>query len=159
MGPNYVNNPLEMTAWEIVLTRLQKKPCITKIFALNSLQQPRPKVNTVRGDSHTLRIVLTCTDFPREAGLDINDVTSYLAAQKTWNVDDRAHRPKILFQWAKTGHRNPTYVVSDWYYEGKIVLDLKNCPVRKFCNIPETCSSALEGGIMEAIEREDSRIG
>ena len=71
---------------------------------------------------------------------------------------DREHRPDILFQWKRAGHRNPTYIVPDWYHRGKIVLDRDNRPVRKFRNIPDTCSSMLEGGIMEAIKREDNRI-
>lgn len=97
-------------------------------------------------------------DFRRDRGLAEHDVTSYLAAQKTWKVEDRNHRPDILFQWKKTGYRNPTYIVPDWYHKGSIVLDPQNCPVRKYRNIPDTCSSMLEGGVMEAIKREDGRI-
>lgn len=71
---------------------------------------------------------------------------------------ERANRPEILFQWEKADHKDPTYIVPDWYHDGKIVLDPDNRPVRKFRNIPDVCSSLLEGGVMEAIKREDSRV-
>lgn len=108
--------------------------------------------------SHPQQNPLIVIDFPREQGLAEHDVTCFLQSQKTWDVNDRAHRPAILYQWKKAGHVNPTYVVPDWYHKGMIVLDAQNHPVRKFRNIPDTCSSMLEGGIMEAVKREDGRI-
>lgn len=107
----------------------------------------------------TLRYKLTLPDYEHRRGLADNDVTSFHPDQKTWLIEDRQLRPKILFRFERLELEDPTYVVPDWYHNGKLVLEFpSNRPIRRFRNIPDTCSSELEGGIMEAIEREDSRI-
>ncbi|KAL9120534.1 MAG: hypothetical protein Q9187_002909 [Circinaria calcarea] len=46
----------------------------------------------------------------------------------------------------------------NWYDNGRIVLDLDNHPVKLYTDIPLACSSAMEGGWMEAIRRKNPMI-
>lgn len=45
-----------------------------------------------------------------------------------------------------------------WFYNGKVVLDHINHPILDFKNMPKTISSQVEGGLQEAITRQDFRI-
>ena len=45
-----------------------------------------------------------------------------------------------------------------WLYNGKVVLDHINHPILDFKNMPKTISSQVEGGLQEAITRQDFRI-
>lgn len=95
--------------------------------------------------------------YPREAGNLPNDVTAFHKAQQNWGFE-RHQRPEILHQYEKAGYKNPTYRVPIWIYNGKIVLDYEGQPILAFRNMPATISTKAEGGLQEAITREDSRI-
>lgn len=45
-----------------------------------------------------------------------------------------------------------------WLYNGNVVLDYKDHPILDFKNMPKTISSQVDGGLQEAIIREDFRI-
>ena len=45
-----------------------------------------------------------------------------------------------------------------WLYHGAVVLDNKDLPILDFKNMPKAISSQVEGGLQEAITRQDSRI-
>lgn len=64
----------------------------------------------------------------------------------------------VLFRFQRDGYPVPQGEVEIWYYQGRIVLDMDNHPVKKYSNIPACCSSDMEGWLMEAISRLDGRI-
>lgn len=101
--------------------------------------------------------ILTGTVYPREVGYSPNDITSFHPAQANWGFK-RYQRPEILHQYEKVGHKNPMYPVPLWIHKGQIVLDHEDHPILAFRNMPATISSKVEGGLQEAISREDSRI-
>jgi hypothetical protein len=86
------------------------------------------------------------------------DITSYHPGQRTWAwTKDR--RPEILFQYKKSGHSNPTHLITyliDPY--GRVVIDEENHPVRHFDVLPLTISTEVEGWRLEAWMRIDDRI-
>lgn len=95
--------------------------------------------------------------YPREAGSLPNDVTAFHKAQQDWGFE-RHQRPEILHQYEKAGYQNLAYPVPIWVYNGKVVLDYEDHPILAFRNMPATISTKVEGGLQEAISREDSRI-
>lgn len=101
--------------------------------------------------------ILTKAVYPRDAGTLLSDVTAFHKAQQDWGFE-RHQRPEILHQYQKAGHKNPTYAVPIWVYNGNIVLDHEDHPILAFRNMPATISTKVEGGLQEAITREDSRI-
>ncbi|KAI9816156.1 MAG: hypothetical protein M1826_001882 [Phylliscum demangeonii] len=86
------------------------------------------------------------------------DVTAFFEPHRHWSIDNL---PDILYQWKKTGHNTPTYTPEPRKdpATGEVVKDPgTKKTIRMFRNIPATVSSALEGWLIEAILREDSRI-
>ena len=96
-------------------------------------------------------------DYPREVGRAPTDITAFHKDQEYWGFE-RHQRPDILHQYEKRDHKNPSYDVKIWIHNGCVVLDYDNHPILNFRNIPDTLSSKLEGGLQEAIMREDARI-
>ena len=89
-----------------------------------------------------------------------NDITAFHEDQKDW-AEDRAYRPKILFQVMPPKDRkslDPEYDTGIMKHAGRMVLDPDNRPVRGFREIPLVLSSKFEGWAMEAIRRQHSRI-
>ena len=71
---------------------------------------------------------------------------------------DRADRPGILFQ-IQPGDASALFDTgTNWYRNGRIILDGNNNPVKIFSEIPATCSSELEGFVIEAIQRANPNI-
>ena len=100
-------------------------------------------------------------DHPRQQGVEEYDRTAFLESQRHWDGDRQQWsqiKDNILNRLEKTDHEDPDYEVPHMYYEGRIVLDLDNHPVRAFTDIPLVLSSQIEGWLMEAIQRIDSRI-
>jgi len=94
----------------------------------------------------------------RESGTLANDITSFHADQKDWG-EDRACRPKILFQFeAPPNWKAAKDEVGMMLHGDKIVLDPDNRPVRAFTEIPLTVSSKVEGWLMEVIRRQNHQI-
>ena len=102
-------------------------------------------------------------------------------ADKDGRGGERQNRPKILFQLYRhqpteeqpdiSGTKRSEKVRSTkslslnehgeapvWYHRDRIVLDGDNHPVKKYTEIPATCSSEIEGWLMVAIRRTNSRI-
>lgn len=97
------------------------------------------------------------SEYPRLKGKHPLDVTAFHPAQKDWGFE-RHQRPEILHQYEKRGRQTPTYPVQVWTHNGAVVLDFENIPILDFKNMPATISSLVEGGLQEAIIREDLRI-
>lgn len=95
---------------------------------------------------------------PRARGRDPNDTTSFLAAQADWSADNL---PDILFEWRRGDRQNPAYepeVRRDPTTGEPVVDSSTGRPLRIFRNVPEFLSTQVEGWLLEAIMREDSRI-
>lgn len=104
---------------------------------------------------------LTVEEHPRACGKDDLDITAFLATQKDWDLErDNGWvvTDDVLYKFAKLDYETPTYEVPWMYDEGRVVLDLDNHPVKDYKDIPLTCSSQIEGALMEAIRRIDFRI-
>lgn len=85
-------------------------------------------------------------------------MTAFHPDQKDWG-EERPFRPKILFQLDPPKDRkDPTYAVGNMMYNGHLLLDPDNRPIRNFHEIPLTVSSQVEGWVMEAIRRQHSKI-
>ena len=87
-------------------------------------------------------------------------MTAYLASQKHWGLVE-AHRPAILFRWKEIGHRDPDDQPTDW------ICPWTGLPVhnprtghnfKDWRDLPRQLSSQVEGWLLEAICRTDSRI-
>ncbi len=102
--------------------------------------------------------MLTWAAYPRERGTAAEDITAFHPDQKDWAFEERHLRPDILHQYEKRGYQNPCYPVQIWLHHGAVVLDNQNQPILDFHNMPKAISSQVEGGLQEAITREDSRI-
>lgn len=102
--------------------------------------------------------MLNLVAYPREEGTAADDITAFHPDQKDWAFEERHLRPDILHQYEKRGYQNPCYPVQIWLYRGAVVLDNKNLPILDFKNMPKAISSQVEGGLQEAIIRQDSRI-
>ena len=97
---------------------------------------------------------------PRQ-GKGGNDKTAFLESQKDWGgAKDQwpAIKDDVLNRFERQGYPAPTYDVLCMYHGDKIVLDLDNHPVKDYHDIPLVLSSEMEGWLMEAIWRVDSRI-
>lgn len=44
------------------------------------------------------------------------------------------------------------------WWRGHAVVDVDKVPLRDFKNLPSTLANSCEGGLMEAVERLDSRV-
>ena len=98
-------------------------------------------------------------DYSRARGEHENDITSFLPEQKSWNLgDDREAWHDILHCFLYQGYAVPDYDPGFMYDEGSIVIDLENRPIQNWKEIPLTCSSELEGMIMEIISRQNPSI-
>ncbi|KAL8926727.1 MAG: hypothetical protein Q9208_002801 [Pyrenodesmia sp. 3 TL-2023] len=96
-----------------------------------------------------------------ENGDQTADQTSFLKAQRLWGFEQRSQYPPILFVYKRKDRRDPKYPGDNIPYmrwRGLLVIDNEGEPVRRFRNIPATLSSQVEGGLMEAMMREDSGI-
>ncbi|MCJ1393449.1 hypothetical protein MMC18_006324 [Xylographa bjoerkii] len=107
------------------------------------------------------RLISECSndgtyDWPRKQGNHIDDKTSFHPAHKSWG-STRANWPKVLFEIERKGPR-PDHTVKYWMDDGRVVLDKDNHRVRLFEDLPQTCSSEMEGWEIEAIQRLDPRI-
>lgn len=92
-----------------------------------------------------------------------DDQTSFLKTQRRWGFhrDNRSQYPPIIFVFERKDRPDPQYPNDDiphMRWRGLLVIDHEGQPVRRFRNIPAALSSQIEGGLMEAIQREDSRI-
>ncbi|KAF7514340.1 hypothetical protein GJ744_000110 [Endocarpon pusillum] len=103
---------------------------------------------------------------PRRGGdQPTEDITTFLARQKSWGFESKEARPSILFQLVpkidQYPDRNKVVPWLEWEVDGdtKVVLDVvSRSPLRGFKNIPVQLASNVEGGRLEAMGREDSRI-
>ncbi|KAL8715650.1 MAG: hypothetical protein Q9225_006352 [Loekoesia sp. 1 TL-2023] len=99
--------------------------------------------------------------YHREGGSSAHDKTSYLKSQRNWGFKDRGQYPPITFVFKRKGRTNPKYPNDEiplMRWRGLLVIDHHGVPIRRFHNIPATLSSQMEGGLIEAIFRQDSRI-
>ena len=96
---------------------------------------------------------------PDRSTTDVNDITAYVVAQRTWGGQDQ-HQPQANRLWEHPGaHTMPTYTVGDMMHQGRVVVGLNGDHVRDFRNLPKAISSKVEGWRVNAWVREDERIG
>ena len=98
------------------------------------------------------------TVFDRTSGEHEDDKTSFHPGQRTWGPN-KPNWPPLDHQLEKRDYRDPVYEVPIWMDHGRVVLDPDNHPVKRFREIPTTCSSEMEGWLMEGIRRQNSSIG
>lgn len=97
---------------------------------------------------------------PQPQGKASDDRTApvaFPADQPSWGFDDRAHYPPINFVLYRTNYKGPTYNWGYLYFNGLLVLDLENRPIKNFLHLPLTISSKIHGGHIEALLRFDDR--
>ncbi|KAL8839456.1 MAG: hypothetical protein Q9176_004452 [Flavoplaca citrina] len=76
-----------------------------------------------------------------------------------WGFDKEKPMPPILFRYKRAGHQDPDYDIGDtMWWRGHAVVDIDKYRLRDIRDIPSTLASNVEGGLLEAIERTDSRI-
>ena len=103
-------------------------------------------------------------DFDPEHGLDRDDVTSFASAlgQQHWNLSDRdswgnirdEEGNEVLYLIDKPGReQDPPEPGPFMMYNGLILLDPDNHPVKDFPDVPRVFSSKLEGARIEAFRR------
>ncbi|KAL9030843.1 MAG: hypothetical protein Q9196_001070 [Gyalolechia fulgens] len=88
---------------------------------------------------------------------DLTAPVSFPLDHLSWGFKDRAHYPPINFVLHRKEYRHPNYEVLHWYYNGRLVIDLEDKPVKKFLHLPPTISSKIPGGHIEALLRFDDR--
>ncbi|KAL8901526.1 MAG: hypothetical protein Q9207_005156 [Kuettlingeria erythrocarpa] len=88
------------------------------------------------------------------------DKTSFLESQRLWGFEERSQYPPILFVFHRRDRRDPAYPggIPNMRWRGLLVIDHDGLPIRRFRNIPAALSTQMEGGLMEAIRREDSQV-
>ena len=98
---------------------------------------------------------------PRSRGSTTHDKTCFHPDQEAWGPD-RSDRPDILFQYnkpKKSKRHEPLPDVEKLMWNGLVIVDKKTLlPLRDFPNIPLCLSSRVEGWLLEALMRQDSRI-
>ncbi|KAL8926132.1 MAG: hypothetical protein Q9172_001919 [Xanthocarpia lactea] len=96
---------------------------------------------------------------PQPQGVAPDDRTSpvaYPPDQRNWGWT-RALYPPVNFVLERTTYKHPNYEIKDWYHNGRLVLDLEGKPMRRFFHLPDTCSTKIPGGHIEALMRLDDR--
>lgn len=100
-------------------------------------------------------------DHPRQRGRGMFDETAFHEAHRHWGPN-RQDWPKItddiLNRLEREDYPTQNYDVGVMIDEGRIVLDADNHPVKDYRDIPLTLSSEVEGWLLEAMWRLDSRI-
>ena len=91
---------------------------------------------------------------PRDHGIDYMDTTSFHPDQRDWS-SSRAHRPPILTLWTEPEGSAPTYPIGYLLFNGRLILDHAENPIRAFRQLPLTISSAVKGFRLEAWTRQD----
>ena len=95
--------------------------------------------------------------FARKRGLGNFDVTCFNEVQRDWGLQRQYYAP-IMFEWERLNRTDPDYQLGSLYYQGLLVLDYWQIPVRDFREIPLVISSAYEGGYMEPATRLHSEM-
>lgn len=110
--------------------------------------------------SHSNHLLLTELDFPREAGIEPDNVTSFLESQKSWGPVRGENWAEILYVFEKEEKNPPKACRVNLRVGRRVVLagsDSK--PILDYKDIPATLSTELVGRDMEAIKRTDPRVG
>ena len=97
-------------------------------------------------------------DFPRMRGIGNYDVTCFNTVQQHWGLN-RPHYAPVMFEWEPLNRvKDPKCQVDPLYFQGLLVIDYWQKPVRNFQEIPLVISSAFEGGFIEPSTRLHSEI-
>lgn len=109
--------------------------------------------------SHSNHLLLTELDFPREAGIEPDNVTSFLESQKSWGPVRGENWAEILYVFEKKEKNSPKDNPVNWKVGRRVVLAGRDSkPILDYKDIPATLSTELAGRDMEAIKRTDPRI-
>ncbi|KAL9582598.1 MAG: hypothetical protein Q9212_003203 [Teloschistes hypoglaucus] len=97
--------------------------------------------------------------YPTTKGAPVEDQTAPHPDQINWCFTrGKEHLPSILLQWRRGGRPDPRYNLIPMYWRRHMVLDTDQNPILDFRHIPSTLASNTEGGLLEALERFDSRV-
>ena len=94
--------------------------------------------------------------FPRKAGREPGNVTSFVESQRQWGTQ-REHYAPIMFQYEPPRNRTSP-VAGPWRHNGRLVIDYGLRPLQNFQEIPQVLSSEYEGEFMEPAQRRNKRI-
>lgn len=109
--------------------------------------------------SHSNHILLKELDYPREAGIEPDNVTSFLESQKSWGPVRDENWAEILYVFEKQEKDPPKDSPVNWKVGRRVVLAGRDSkPILDYKDIPATLSTELAGRDMEAIKRTDLRI-
>ena len=94
--------------------------------------------------------------FPRKAGREPGNETSFVESQRQWGTQ-REHYAPIMFQYEPPRNRTSP-IPGPWLHNGRLVIDYWLRPLQNFENIPQVLSSAYEGEFIEPAQRQNKRI-
>ncbi|KAK4695337.1 hypothetical protein P7C71_g2399, partial [Lecanoromycetidae sp. Uapishka_2] len=98
-------------------------------------------------------------DHPDPTGGLLHNETSFKIEQKTWG-EDRGHRPLWCFQWKPSATMPPPSPPKPEFmkYDGRIVLDPCDNPIKDHHNVPLTISSKMPGCKMQWMRMENPNL-
>lgn len=102
-------------------------------------------------------VQLTRKPLDRDTGLAPGDQTCYNAFQHSWGKKRQDYAP-IVFKFTSENRPDPGYVVNDLTFDGVLVIDYWQKPVRAFRELPLVLSSKYEGAFMEPAQRYNEEI-
>ena len=105
---------------------------------------------------HTLSELTYRVVFPRRAGREPGNMTSFVESQRQWGTQ-RQHYAPIMFQYEPPRNRTSP-AAGPWLHNGRRVIDYWLRPLQNFQDIPQVLSSEYEGEFMEPSQRQNSRI-
>ncbi|KAL8667714.1 MAG: hypothetical protein Q9202_000569 [Teloschistes flavicans] len=172
-----VSNNLQMLRMQMTLEWGQKRANRANVMKRGSLmvesqaQEQEQRFSKIKRTS--ARNVRTEDDDHLEVGLsegrllrrasgtssddDEDDVTSYFPRYREWGPQ-RWNRPPTIFLYRSGDYPIPTYSVSLWYHEGRLVISPDRKPLFQWEHLPATISSNITGTKGEALCRLDRRI-
>ena len=94
--------------------------------------------------------------FPRKAGREPGNESSFVESQRQWGTV-REHYAPIMFQYEPPRNRTSP-AAGLWHYNGRLVIDYWLRPLQDFQEIPHVLSSEYEGEFMESAQRRNKSI-
>ena len=86
--------------------------------------------------------------YGRDSGVGQHDQTAFLESQRHWGSVYQQQWPELLYRFRRNNYKGPDYPVGNMHYNGLLVLDGDNHPIRDFVDIPSTLSSAVEDWLL-----------
>lgn len=92
-------------------------------------------------------------------GTGQDDETAFKVEHADWG-SDRSHLPAICWRFLEDEKNNPRPSKNPGYmrYQGKIILDPNNDPIKDWPQLPLTLSSMTRGYRLEAMSRQNPHL-